>query len=212
MVTSSTFAPGDAIYFKRGTQYSGCVTISGDGTEDSPLSLAPMALAQPHVSQIRITTTKQRMRCAYRGLSYCRRFVFSQCGFRTVTCLVFRRSLGAGALHIGLERPCDHSQQCLYPKSKSHSVLQRTQPDQWEFHRRSESVAAAGVIQTILGPIGIQLGIGNQEIADNYIANMYVEGGEYEADGGAVEIDDGSTKAIFIFMAIRPTTIWVFWK
>ena len=41
------------------------------------------------------------------------------------------------------------------------------------------------------GPIGIQLGIGNQEISYNTIENMYVEGGEWGGDGGAIEIDDG---------------------
>jgi hypothetical protein len=41
------------------------------------------------------------------------------------------------------------------------------------------------------GPIGIHLGIGNQEVSYNTIENMYVEGGEWGGDGGAIEIDDG---------------------
>jgi hypothetical protein len=41
------------------------------------------------------------------------------------------------------------------------------------------------------GPIGIHLGIGNQEISYNTIENMYVEGGEWGGDGGAIEIDNG---------------------
>ena len=41
------------------------------------------------------------------------------------------------------------------------------------------------------GPIGIQLGIGNQEVSHNRIENMYAEGGAFVADGGAIEIDDG---------------------
>ena len=41
------------------------------------------------------------------------------------------------------------------------------------------------------GPICIHLGIGNQEISYNTIENMYAVGGEFNADGGAIEIDDG---------------------
>jgi hypothetical protein len=40
-------------------------------------------------------------------------------------------------------------------------------------------------------PIGIQLGIGDQEVSFNTIENMYVVSGEWGGDGGAIEIDDG---------------------
>ena len=42
------------------------------------------------------------------------------------------------------------------------------------------------------GPIGIQLGIGNQEVSYNTISEFWVtEGHAWGADGGAIELDDG---------------------
>jgi len=38
-VSSMTFRPGDHIYFKRGSSYSGCVTIRGDGNADNPITI-----------------------------------------------------------------------------------------------------------------------------------------------------------------------------
>ena len=41
------------------------------------------------------------------------------------------------------------------------------------------------------GPIGIQLGIGNQEISYNTITNYLTLDSPYGSDGGAIELDDG---------------------
>ena len=41
------------------------------------------------------------------------------------------------------------------------------------------------------GPIGIQLGIGNQEISCNTITNYLTLDSPYGSDGGAIELDDG---------------------
>ena len=41
------------------------------------------------------------------------------------------------------------------------------------------------------GPIGIQIGTDNQTVAFNMIENMFVQGGKWGADGGAIEIDGG---------------------
>lgn len=38
-VSSMTFQPGDQIYFKRGSSYSDCVTIRGNGTADNPITI-----------------------------------------------------------------------------------------------------------------------------------------------------------------------------
>ena len=39
-VSSMTFQPGDNIYFKRGSSYEGSVTINGDGTASSPITIS----------------------------------------------------------------------------------------------------------------------------------------------------------------------------
>jgi hypothetical protein len=41
------------------------------------------------------------------------------------------------------------------------------------------------------GPIGIHLGIGNQEVSYNTIKNYLIVGGSFSSDGGAIELDDG---------------------
>lgn len=51
------------------------------------------------------------------------------------------------------------------------------------------------------GPIGIHLGIGNQEVSYNVIKNYLTTNSPYGSDGGAIEIDDGRYhKKIFIFI------------
>ena len=39
-VSSTTFQPGDNIYFKCGSNYTGCVTINGDGTAEKPITIS----------------------------------------------------------------------------------------------------------------------------------------------------------------------------
>lgn len=48
-----------------------------------------------------------------------------------------------------------------------------------------------GGIKVNWGPIGIRLGMGNQEVSWNEIRNYHSMGGEWGGDGGAIEIDDG---------------------
>jgi hypothetical protein len=38
-VSSTTFSAGDNIYFKRGSSYSGCATINGNGTAGNPITV-----------------------------------------------------------------------------------------------------------------------------------------------------------------------------
>ncbi len=39
-VSSRTFQPGDNIYFKRGSAFSGCVTINGNGNASNPITIS----------------------------------------------------------------------------------------------------------------------------------------------------------------------------
>ena len=48
-----------------------------------------------------------------------------------------------------------------------------------------------GVASGGWGPMGIQLGIGNQEVSYNTIKNYLTEQSPYGTDGGAIEFDDG---------------------
>ncbi len=48
-----------------------------------------------------------------------------------------------------------------------------------------------GVASGGWGPMGIQLGIGNQEVSYNAIMNYLTEESPYGTDGGAIEFDDG---------------------
>ena len=59
------------------------------------------------------------------------------------------------------------------------------------------------------GPIGIQLGIGNQEVSYNTIENMVVEGGEYGADGVHLKsMMVAITKTTSTFTTTPRTTTW----
>ncbi|MEM7531941.1 MAG: hypothetical protein AAF639_07190 [Chloroflexota bacterium] len=192
-VSSMTFEPGDHIYFKRGSSYTSGVTINGDGTADHPILIGAYGSgeAPKFANADRHTLNGNAMQI--RG------------DYHIVENLYFHRTAAArpganflevwksGALHVGLghdhvvirNNEFSHNAKAIHSYSE-HSLITHNY-----IHDTNELDYHGFLSQPFWGPIGIHLGIGNQEISYNIIENMYVEGGEWGGDGGAIEIDDG---------------------
>jgi hypothetical protein len=192
-VSSMTFRPGDRIYFKRGSSYSGCVTIRGDGNADNPITIGAYGSgnAPSFTNADKSDHNGNAMRI--RG------------DYHIVEDLYFHHTAPApanawytgvwasGALHVDLGN--DHV--IIRNNEFSHNAKAIQSNSQYSLitnnyiHDANELEQEGFLSFPYWGPIGIHLGIGNQEISYNTIENMYTEGGEWGGDGGAIEIDDG---------------------
>ena len=192
-VSSMTFLPGDRIYFKRGSSYSGCVTINGDGTASDPITISAYgtgdapSFTNPNYSDN--TGNAMRIRGDYHIVEdlYFHHTAPAppSAGFETVW--------SVGALHVSLGH--DHviirnNEFANTPKAiQSYSEYSLITNNY--IHDGNSSQFNGFLSRPYWGPIGIHLGIGNQEVSYNTIENMYVVGGKWGGDGSAIEIDDG---------------------
>lgn len=193
-VSSRTFKAGDRILFKRDTSYSGCVTIRGDGTEAAPIIIGAYGTgAAPRLTNPdHAVSTGNAMRI--RGDHHIvEDLYFHHTAPARPNVASFEEVWAVGALHVGLGS--DHviirnNEFANVPKAiqsySEHSLITGN-----DIHDANDTQQNGFLSEPYWGPIGIQLGIGNQEVSHNTIENMYVQGGEYGADGGAIEIDDG---------------------
>ena len=194
VVSDTVFQPGERVYFKRGTSYQGCVTIHGDGTEQSPIIVG--AYGEGAAPRFSNPTTEDhsgnamRIRGAYQIVEnlyfhHTAPAIPQEAGFEEVW--------QTGAIHISLgsdHATIQNNEFASVPKGiQSYSEYSLITENY--IHDGNEEQQNGFLSEPYWGPIGIQLGIGNQEVSYNIIENMVVEGGEYGADGGAIEIDDG---------------------
>ncbi len=192
-LSSMTFQPGDQVYFKRNSQFSGCLTVNGNGTEKNPIVIgafgqgnAPKFTNQDnnyhHGNAIQVRGDHQIIQNLY--------FHHTAPAKENAN---FIEVWDTGALHVSLGNDyviIRGNQFKSTPKAiqsySEHSLISHN------YIKDSNNLQQEGFLsKPFWGPIGIDIGIGNQEIAYNIIENMFVQGGEWDADGGAIEIDDG---------------------
>ena len=193
-ISELEFEPGDSIFIKRDTEYDGCVNLAGDGTESQPITLGVYGDGESP----RLTNSDSNL---------CSGNVIQVRGdYHIIEDLYIHHSQPAeanvasfedvwerGAVHVGLGH--DHviiqrNEFANIPKAiQSYSEYSLITSNY--IHDPNDDEQNGFFIGTVLGTGLDQLGIGNQEVSYNTIENMVVEGGEYGADGGVFEIDDG---------------------
>jgi len=192
-VSSTTFSPGDNIYFKRGSSYSGCATINGNGTAGNPITVGAYgngnAPSFTNPSYSNNNGNAMRIRGDYQIVEN----LYFHHTAPTPDEPTFQEVWSVGAVHVSLGN--DHAiirnnEFANIPKAiQSYSEYSLITNNY--IHHANDTQAGGFLGPPWWGPIGIQLGIGNQEISYNTIEYMYVAGGEWGADGGAIELDDG---------------------
>jgi hypothetical protein len=192
-VSNVTFRPGDSIYFKRGSSYSGCVTISGDGTTDQPITIGAYGSgdAPSFTNPDKRNCKGNAMRI--RGDYHIVENLYFHHTAPAPTGASFFKVWASGALHVSLgndyviirNNEFAHNAKAIQSTSE-YSLITNNY-----IHDVNDLEQDGFLSSPYWGPIGIHLGIGNQEISYNIIENMYVEGGGWGGDGGAIEIDDG---------------------
>ena len=192
-VSSIIYQPGDHVLFKRDSSYDGCATINGDGTVENPILVG--AYGQGAAPSF---TNPDNENCAGNAIRI-------RGDYHIIENLYFHHTAPArkgaafpiawatGALHVNLGS--DHvvirnNEFAHIPKAiqsdSEHSLITHNY-----IHDANDEQMDGFLSWPSWGPIGIHLGIGNQEVSYNIIENMFVEGGQWGGDGGAIEIDNG---------------------
>ena len=192
-VSSRTFRPGDGVFFKRGSEYSGCVTINGDGNADNPITVGAYGSGSPPSFTNPDKTTCSGNAMRIRGDYHVVQDLYFHHAASSLPGASFTSVWAVGALHVDLGN--DHV--IIRNNEFSHNAKAIQSNSQYSLitnnyiHDANELEQEGFLSFPYWGPIGIHLGIGNQEVSYNTIENMYSEGGEWGGDGGALEIDDG---------------------
>lgn len=182
-----TFKPGDKIYFKRSTQYSNGLQINGDGTETDPIIIGAWGKGEAPS----FTNTDDN---DYNG--NCIQLNGDYQILENMYCHGTNQSPGGGFLRvwklggIKINPGADH---CIVRNNEVedcpigiNSYGEYTLISGNKIHDCNRPIWFP-----YWGPIGIRLGMGNQEVSWNEIRNYHSMGGEWGGDGGAIEIDDG---------------------
>ena len=192
-VSGTTFQPGDSILFKRGSSYSGCVTFNGDGTAENPITISAYGTGDaPSFTNPDVDDSKgnaMRIRGDYQIVEN----LYFHHTAPAKDRVGFVEVWAVGALHISLGN--DHviirNNEFAYNAKAIHSYSEYSLITENNIHDANPDQSGGFLSAPYWGPIGIHIGIGNQEISYNTISNMYVDGGEWGGDGGAIELDDG---------------------
>ena len=192
-VSRITFQPGDKILFKRGSSYSGCVTINGDGTEINPITISTYGAGDaPRFTNPDVDDSNgNAMRI--RGDYHIVENLYFHHTAPAKDNVGFVEVWAVGALHISLGN--DHviirNNEFAYNAKAIQSYSEYSLITNNYIHDGNPDQSGGFLSAPYWGPIGVHLGIGNQELSYNTITNMYVAGGEWGGDGGAIELDDG---------------------
>lgn len=186
-VNSMTFKPGDNLYFKRQTAYSKGLQINGDGTEEAPILIG----AWGEGDAPKFTNTDDN---DYNG--NCIQLNGDYQILENMYCYGTNDAPGRGYLNvwkiggIKINLGADH---CIVRNNEVedcpigiNSYGEHTLITENYVHDCNRPI-----MFPYWGPLGIRLGMGNQEVSWNKIHNYHSMGGEWGGDGGAIEIDDG---------------------
>ena len=202
-VTAKKFQPGDNIYFKRGSSYEGHVAINGDGTKQDPITISAYGTGDAPQFTNPDSTDHNGVAMAIRGdYHIVENLYFHHCAPAPGGRVSFQRVWAMGALHVSLGNDyvtIRNNEFANNPKAiqtySEYSLITNN------YIHDSNPLQSDGFLSApYWGPIGIQIGIGNQEISYNRIENMFVGGGEWGGDGGAFEIDDGRNHKDSIYL------------
>jgi len=191
-----TFQPGDNIYFKRGSSWSGCVTINGDGTASRPITVS--AYGKGHAPSFTNPDREDhngnalRVRGDYQIIE---NLYFHHCASAWDRS-DFDQVWAVGALHVSLGN--DHviirDNEFAFNAKAIHSYSEHSLITRNYIHHANPNQSYGYLTYRWgqgWGPLGIHMGIGNQEVSYNTITGLYRQVDQYSGDGGAMEIDDG---------------------
>jgi len=185
-VNQQRFAPGDTVFFARGSSFMGGLLITDSGIENEPITLSaygsgyPPAFTNPNLGDL--NGNMIQIRGSYIVVDG---LYFHHGVATTQEQAVHARQIGAVYMTVGADhnvvKNCEmvdcpiavqsYGQYNLITRNYIHDCSRFLSNPNW-------------------GPIGIMVATSNHEISYNRIVNYMVSGGTFGADGGAIEIDN----------------------
>ncbi len=185
-VDAMTFEPGEKILFKRGSSYSGSVIVDYSGTEVNPITITAYGTGDAPAF------TNPDFYDSYGN-------VFHITGdYIVIDSLYFHGGADANqgeysdAMRVGavfVAVGADHVTikdsefyDCTIGINSVGQYTLITNNNLHDFNRWIQDLE--------WGPLGIVIGNAYAEVSYNYLTKIYKEGGNYGADGGAIEVED----------------------
>ncbi len=186
-INAQTFEPGDKIFFKRGTSYDRGVQINGDGTAEEPILITAFGKGDAP----RFTNQDDQDlngNCIQLNGDY---QILENLYFHSTnpsSSMEFLSVWKLGGIKINLG--ADH---CIVRNNEVEDcpIGINSYGEHTLITRNHVHDCNRPIWFPYWGPLGIRLGMGNQEVSWNEIHNYHSMGGEWGGDGGAIEIDDG---------------------
>ncbi|MBT7163389.1 MAG: hypothetical protein HN904_11455 [Victivallales bacterium] len=193
MAQKAKLRPGDTVMLKRGSRFSGPIHIAESGTAKEPILLTAYGKGEAP----RLTNPDDRDmngNCIRLSGSY---LIVEKLHFhdtpptKRASRLKSIFQMGAvfnmfGATHNIIRDNLFSKCTKAIQSTGEFTLITRNQMD-GPSHALWTRPGATGA----WGPMGIQLGIGNQEVSHNTIKNYLTLNSPYGSDGGAIELDDG---------------------
>lgn len=185
-VNEHTFAPGDVVYFARGSSFRGGFLINSFGTTDKPIIFTAYGTGPaPSFTNLNVSVLNGNM-IQIKGSHIVINGLYFHDGVPANPSKgVNARQVGAIFVTLGADhntiKNCEfencpvgvqvYGQHCLIIRNYIHDCNMFLSYPYW-------------------GPVGIMVATSNNEISYNRITNYFAKGGEFGADGGAIEIDN----------------------
>lgn len=192
-VNSLKLKPGDIVYFKKGSTFSGPIKLSQSGTKKRRIKLTSYGKGE----RPKFTNPKDsnmngnciRISGSYviiDGLHF-----HDTPGTRNARRISSLFLMGAiynmhGAMHNVIRNNVFMKCTKAIQSTGEYTLITKNYMD-----GPSHQLWITKNKKSSWGPMGIQLGIGNQEVSYNTIKNYLTLDSPYGSDGGAIELDDG---------------------
>lgn len=182
--------PGDTLYFACGSSFTGGMEITASGTLDHPIVLTSYGRGQApkFTNPDRFTLNGNAIRLSGSYIIVDGLYFFD-CAAAAGNDSTYTAIWEVGAVRITLGanhctvRNCEFSN-C--PKGIQSSGEYALITKNYLHSANTRPLSSPG-----WGPIAIHMGNSHQEVSYNTIKDYYFVGGEFGADGGALELDDG---------------------
>ncbi len=193
MISTVVFSPGDTLAFKKGSQFSGPIEFTASGTEQNPITITAYGEGElPRFTNP--SDLDMNGNCIRISGSW---IVLENLYFHdtppTENANRLRSIFKMGAVFN--MKGADHNiirnnvfMKCTkaIQSTGEYTLITHNDMDGPSHALWNDASSGGG-----WGPMGIQLGIGNQEVCYNTIKNYLTTDSDYGSDGGAIELDDG---------------------
>lgn len=193
MVSTINFQPGDIIAFKKGSQFSGPIQFTESGTEENPIKITSYGEGElPHFTNpddnnlngncIRISGSWVILENLY---------FHDTPPTENVNRLSSIFKMGAVFNMPGADHNIIRNNVFINCTKGIQSTGEYTLITDNYLDGPNHALWIEPGATGAWGPMGMQLGIGNQEVSYNTIKNYLTTDSPYGSDGGAIELDDG---------------------